>query len=181
MWLPFQSVVSLRDSAELLRDRAYGVIEMVDEQLHGVHLRPWPKVISVAEVWWHARRYHRKAAGNRCLLYYNQPWGFRSFLTLKYVVSSRQTTLKTFRGALLVLDEIARLKRSDAALCEATNLRISDRLLKRWGWEPHVPDSPRRHFIKRFYGKYPSSQLAWALCVNQGAGSINGRACPARA
>lgn len=163
MWLPFQSVVDLKHAADVLRRRRYGVIEIVDEQLRAVHLRPWPKVISVAEIWWLGSRFHRRAAGNRCLLYYNQPLGFGNFLTLKYVVSSSAATLKTFRGALVVLDEIARLKRSDAALCEASNLRISDRLLNRWGWQPHVPDSPRRHFIKRFYGTYPEPEAAWAI------------------
>jgi hypothetical protein len=163
MWLPFQTVADLRRGADVLRRRPYGVIEMVDEHLAGIHLRPWPKLISVAEVWWLGGRFHRQARGNRCLLYYNQPLGFRNFLTLKYVVSSGGTTLRTFRGALLVLDEIARLKRSDAALCEASNLRISDRLLRRWGWQRHVPDSDRRHFIKRFYGDYPPPAPEWAV------------------
>jgi hypothetical protein len=163
MWTPFQTVADLRQGAEVLRRRPYGVIEMIDERLAGIHLRPWPKTISVAEVWWLGGRYHRRRPGNRCLLYYNQPWGHRNFLTLKYLVSSSRTTMRTARGALLVLDEIARLKRSDAILCEASNLRISDRLLARWGWERHVLDSPRRHFIKRFYGDYPPVAPPWAL------------------
>jgi len=164
MWLLFQTVGDLREEADILRRRPYGVIEMVDERLAGIHLRPWPRVISAAEVRWLGGRFHQHRPGNRCLLYYNQPWGFRNFLTLKYVVSSRDATLRTFRGALVILDEIARIKQSDAALCEASNLRISDRLLNRCGWRRHVPDSDRRHFIKRFYGEYSAPDEAWALC-----------------
>ena len=39
---------------------------------------------------------------------------------------------------------IARLKGSDAILCDASNLRISDRLLARWGWTPHAASLGRR-------------------------------------
>jgi hypothetical protein len=54
-----------------------------------------------------------------------------------------------------VLDEIARLKRSDALLCDVSNWRISERLMARFGWEPHCPSRWHRHYIKRFYGEYP--------------------------
>lgn len=167
----FQTVPDLRVQTDVLRRRRFGVIEIADERLVGIHLRPWPKTISLAEIWWLGGRSHRRRRANRCLLYYNQPWGFPNFLTLKYVISNRGTTLRTFRGALVVLDEIARIKRSDAALCEASNLRISDRLLRRWGWERHVLDSPHRHYIKRFYGDYPPPQAAWALCQARAAGT----------
>ncbi|MEQ8790020.1 MAG: hypothetical protein RIC55_27235 [Pirellulaceae bacterium] len=181
MWPPFQTIRDLREGAEVLRRRPYGVIETADERLVGIHLRPWPKVISVAEIWWLGSRFHHRTPGNRCLLYYNQPWGFRNFLTLKYVVSSCGASLKTFRGALVILDEIARIKRSDAALCEASNLRISDRLLDRWGWQRHVPDSDRRHFIKRFYGDYPAPQEAWDLCgIQEGESVCDVEACSAK-
>jgi hypothetical protein len=55
------------------------------------------------------------------------------------------------------LDRIAELKRTDAILCDAANTRLSDRLLRRFGWEPHKPERWRRNFIKRFYGVYPAS------------------------
>jgi hypothetical protein len=66
-----------------------------------------------------------------------------------------------------VLDEIARIKRSDAILAHVSNPQISDRLMWRWGWERHLVQSSKRQFIKRFYGVYPESllhssdQLAW--------------------
>lgn len=85
-------------------------------------------------------------------------------------MSSRYASFKTFRSSLIVLDEIARIKRIDAIVCEVRNLRISDRLLARWGWESHVPQSRRRHFIKRFYGTYPPPDAAWALNPPRGKG-----------
>jgi pyruvate,water dikinase len=50
---------------------------------------------------------------------------------------------------------IARLKGSDALLCDVANGRITTKLLSRWGWEPHCPSWFHRHYIKRFYGVYP--------------------------
>ncbi len=159
----FESVQDLQRGAGRLRRRAYGMIVIEDERLKEIRLRPWPKIISVAEISLVGRGFHNRADGNRCWLYYNQPRGHRSFLALKYVVSSRQATLRTFRSSLIVLDEIARIKRTDAIVCEVSNLRISERLLKRWGWESHVPSSRRRHYIKRFYGTYPEPDEAWSL------------------
>jgi hypothetical protein len=159
----FQTVRDLRNDTVPLVQRPYGVIEMADDRLEAVHLRPFPKLISGTEVSFFGGRFHRHAGGNRCLLFYNQPRQSSSFLALKYIVSSRQCSFKTFRGATIILDEIARLKGTDAIVCEVRNLRISDRLLQRWGWERHLASSRRRHFIKRFYGTYPEPSQAWAL------------------
>jgi hypothetical protein len=159
----FHTVRDLQRDAELLRRRPYGVICMADERLKQIRLRPWPTAISVLESMLWERLVHDRGEGNCCWLYYNQPRGHRSFLALKYVVSSRGATFKTFRSCLIVLDEIARIKQSDAIVCEVRNLRISDRLLARWGWESHLPSSRRRHFIKRFYGTYPDPAAAYAL------------------
>lgn len=95
--------------------------------------------------WWHHWR-----SGDRCRLYYYQPLSIPDYLALSFVVSTRQTRLATFRRALTVLDEIARIKGSWAIVCQPMNLRISDRLLRRWGWEPHCPGERGRHYIKRF-------------------------------
>jgi hypothetical protein len=48
-------------------------------------------------------------------------------------------------------------------LTDVSNLRISDRLLRRWGWEAHCPSRWHRHFIKRYYGTYPDPADAWQL------------------
>jgi hypothetical protein len=150
-----ETVTDLAAGAEVLRRRAYGVIEVAGGHFRRVSLRPFPKMISAPEILLLGGWYHRHRPGDRCLLYYNQPWRFPQFLALKYIVSARGTTMRTFTRALAVLDEIARLKRSDALLCDVGNWRISTRLIARWGWEPHCPSRWHRHYIKRFYGEYP--------------------------
>ncbi len=154
----FQTVVDLH-AADVLRRGRFGMIETVDGRLSRIRLRPWPKGGSLLEARVWGRLWHERRSGNRCRLFYNQPWGSANFLTLRYVVSTRDCTLATFHGALVVLDEIARIKGSDAIVCDACNRRISDRLLARWGGEPHTSDRRHRNFIKRFYGVYPAQPL----------------------
>lgn len=152
----FEIVGDLRQGANVLRRRSHGVIEVVDGRFHSIRLRPFPKLISTPEVIFLGARYHGRRPGDRLLLYYDQPWRFPNYLTLKYVVSARQTSLGTLTRALDVLDEIARLKQSDALLCDVGNWRITTNVLRRWGWQQHCPSRFHRHFIKRFYGAYPT-------------------------
>jgi hypothetical protein len=151
----FQTVTDLLAGAELLRRRRYGVIEFCDGRLRRVRLRPFPKIVSTPGIILFGGWYHRRWPGDRIWIYYNQPWQFRNFLVLQYVVSARQTSVATLCRGLAVLDEIARLKQSDAILCEVSNWRISADLLGRAGWVRHCPSRWHRHYIKRFYGVYP--------------------------
>jgi hypothetical protein len=152
----FETVTDIYAGAEVIRRRRYGVIEMIDGRLAAVHLRPLPKLISLGEIWLQEMVWRRARLADRCLLYYDQPLRLPKYLALKYVVSSRGATFRTARGAALVLDEIARIKEIDAIVCDAWNHRISDRLLRRWGWERHLLHSRRRHYIKRFHGRRPA-------------------------
>lgn len=147
----FAEVTDLMAQAEQVRSGRYGVIEVADERFVRVVLRPFPKVASVLETSVIGKSFHRRRAGNYCRLYYNQPRQFPSFLALRYFVSARGTTFATVRTALAALDEIARIKGTGALLCDVANLRISDRALARWGWEPHAPQRWHRNFIKRLY------------------------------
>jgi hypothetical protein len=142
-----------------LRRARYATIEVRDGRLWAIHLRHFPKFVSGLEAQWLGRRY-RRAAGDCCLLYYDQPRRFPNFLALKFVISRRDCSFATFRRALEVLDAVASAKRSDAILCDAWNRRISERLLARWGWEPHKPQRWHRNYIKRFYGVYPETPPA---------------------
>jgi len=156
----FETVFDSQAGAEVLGRRRYGVIEAADSGLLRVRLRPWAKWISLWEVGMLGERLHARRAGNFCRLYYNQPLGHSNFLALKYLVSSRGCTLATMHAALATLDEIARLKQTDAILCEASNFRLSGRLMARYGWQAHKPSPWRRHYIKRFYGVYPAGGTA---------------------
>ncbi|HEY4761947.1 MAG TPA: hypothetical protein VIH42_15325 [Thermoguttaceae bacterium] len=151
----FETITNLDAGAETLRRRAYGVIEIVGGHFCRIRLRPFPKIISAPEIVLFGHSYHRYIRGDRLWLYYNQPRRFPNFLVLRYVVSTRQSSLGSLTRASDVLDYIARLKHSDALLCDVANWRISTKLLARWGWAPHCSSRWHRHYIKRFYGTYP--------------------------
>jgi len=149
--------------AETIRRRPYGVIETAAGRLVAIHFRPVPKLLAWPEVLPVGPEYHARGKADRCLLYYNQPRRCRNFLALKYIVSTTGTPYSTFIAAVEVLDRVAEIKRSDAILCDAFNQRLSDRLLRRHGWEPHKPQRWHRNFIKRFYGQYPRRDVTEEL------------------
>jgi len=152
-----ETIYDLNADRDRLRARSHGVIETAGGQLRAVHLRSWPKLVSWSELWPLGLRYHAAGDADQCLLYFNQPRRMPNFLALRYVVSTSGTSYRTFRAALTNLDEIAQIKRIDAIVCDASNLRISDRLLARLGWEAHKPQRWHRNYIRRFYGEYPTA------------------------
>ena len=160
-----ESIREIEANQETLRKRPYGVIEAVKGQFVRVQLRPWPKYASLLEAHWLQAMKSKRLEQDVCRIFYNQPMGHRNYLTLSYVESSLNTQLKTCYKALDVLTQIAFIKRSDAILAEVTNNRISDRFMIRRGWERHMEDKRKRHWIKRFYGTYPESAKAFMADV----------------
>lgn len=154
-WL-FETIDDLATGSDRVRARRYGAIETAGGEFRSVHLRPWPKLVAAPELLPLGPRYHGRGRADRCLLYYNQPFGMPNFLALKYIVTTFGTSFRTFRAALMALDTIAELKRIDAIVCDAANIRLSDRVMVRLGWESHKPQRWHRNFIRRFYGVYPS-------------------------
>lgn len=153
--MPLMDIVTdLNAQAEVVRIRRYGVIEAVEGRFRRIVLRPFPKLVSLPEVllagWLRNCR-----PGDRCLMFYDQPWRFPNFLTVKYVISSRDATYATGCRIKEALEEVARIKGTDAILATVANWRISPRFLARWGWEPHCRRRWQRHYIRRFYGNYP--------------------------
>ena len=160
MRLPFCTISDFDRGSEQVRAHRYGVIETRCGKLHAIHLRPWPKLLAWPEIWpLMGSRYHAAGDPDRCLLYYNQPRRMPSFLALKYIVSTTGTSYATLRAALSALDRVAELKRTDAIVCDAANLRLTDRALARFGWQAHKPQRWHRNFIRRFYGVYPTAPL----------------------
>lgn len=156
--MPFCTTIhDLHDDRDALVRGHYGVIEATSGQFRSIVLRPVPKLISWPEVWPVRMKFHARGPADRCRLYYNQPHRLPNFLALKYIVSTEGTSYATFRAALAVLDAVAAMKRTDAIVCDAANVRLSDRLMQRWGWEPHKPQRWHRNFIRRFYGEYPTT------------------------
>ena len=155
----FDSVFDVVADAEKIRRRAYGMIEVVDEQLRSIQLRPWPKMISGIEAQWADGWAKKRSKKNQTQLFYSEPLAHRNYLALSYIVSTLQTSMTTLTLSMAVLDYVAFLKQSDAILTEVSNNRISERLMKRFGYERHLLDSKKRHWIKRFYGEYPENRM----------------------
>jgi hypothetical protein len=153
-WLG-ETIYDLDGGRDVLRAWRHGVIETVGGRLQAVHLRRWPKIVSMPDLWSLGARYHARGSANRCLLYFAQPRTLPKYLALKYIVSTSGTSYRTARAALTALDAIAELKGIDAIVCDAANYRLSERLMERFGWEPHKPQRWHRNYIRRFYGVYP--------------------------
>lgn len=160
-WAGFglRPVTHIAQQAELLQARRYGTIATQRGQLHAIYGRWWPHFGNLMQVLWEMN--FRTVAPDRCELFYHQSLSSPAFLTLSYVHAGYATSMATLYAAGLVLDEVARLRGADAIVSQVTNARISDRVLQRWGWEKHCPDWPGRHFIKRFYGRYPTVDPKW--------------------
>lgn len=149
-----------------MRRRRYGVIESRGGEFVSLYLRPYPKLLSLRELWPVGDRYHERGPADRCRLYYNQPLGSPRFLALKYVATTHGTSYRTLLAALRVLDQVAQIKGSDAIVCDAANSRLSDRFMRRMGWAPHAPMRWRRNFIKRFYGEYSAAPSSAASTLS---------------
>jgi hypothetical protein len=151
--------------ASLARLRC-GHIVIRNGHLQAIQGRWWPYCGNLWQVWWDT--HSRSGFQDSCDLFYHSPFSAPGFLTLDYVRSGARTSLTTLYAAALVLDEIARLRRAHAIVCNVTNRRISDRLLQRWGWHEHCQQWSGRHFIKRFYGHYPEIDPVWRERLNLG-------------
>ena len=152
-------VTDLSTGATTLASRRCGMIVTECGRFRAVHGRWWPHYGSLVECLWEQKM--RRMPGDRCELFYHQSLTSPGFLTIDYVRTGRSTSLATCYAASLILDEIARLRRTNAIVCNVINDRISDRLLERWGWQAHCPSWSGRHFIKRFYGEYPTTPTGW--------------------
>jgi hypothetical protein len=158
-----QSIEDLHAAEQAIRRHRYGVIETASGRLVAIHFRRWPKLLAWPEIWPAGPLYHASGSPDRCLLYYNQPLRHANFLALKYMVSTAQSSYATVRAALTALDGVARTKGSDALLCDAFNERLSERLMKRLGWQTHCPQRWHRNYVKRFYGTYPAVSVPWRV------------------
>jgi hypothetical protein len=153
-------VTQLPLHADLLSQRRCGHIVVKRTRLVAVYGRWWPYYGNLLQAAWDG---HFRRDDDSCEIFYHVPWSTPQYLTLSYIRSGGRATAATVKAACLVLDEIARIRQASAIVCHVTNNRISDRTLERWGWESHCPHLPGRHFIKRFYGRYPEISSAWKV------------------
>lgn len=155
-----RTITDLAAGRDVVSAARYGVIEARAGRVVAIHLRAWPTLLTLRDLWPVGDRFHARGPADRCLLYYNQPRRAPRYLALKYIVSTAGTPYRTFTAALDALDAVAALKGVDALVCDAANSRLSDRFMKRRGWAPHAPMPWRRNFIRRFYGQFPTA-AAW--------------------
>ena len=153
----FETIRDVKANQESIRSRPYGMIEAVEGKLSRIQLKPWPKYASLIEAHWIRAMKSKRHRKDVCRIFYNQPMGHRNFLALAYAESSLDTTRNTIFAALGVLDQIAYIKQSAAIIAEVSNKRITDRALRRAGWERYMEHKRKRHWIKRFYGEYPEA------------------------
>lgn len=173
-------VSDMAQASDFLRQRRAGRIVTHSGRLQAVYGRWWGYSGNLFQVQWDMRV--GSLDHDRCELYYHIPRSASGFITLSYVHTGPRTSLATLYAATLVLDEIARLKQSSGIVCHVTNRRISDRLLKRWGWQAHCLHWKGRHFIKRFYGNYPTIPPPWRKRLGmtvEVSMAESARSCPA--
>jgi hypothetical protein len=157
--LGLRSASHLVRDADLLARRRCGCIVTRAGKLEAVYGRWWPHLGNMMQILWDT---HFKTLDRDCCrLFYHQPLTSPGYLTLSYVQAGPATSIATLYAAGLILDEIARLRQSNAIVSEISNERISEKWLNRWGWEAHCPHLAGRHFIKRFYGVYPEVGAKW--------------------
>jgi len=168
----FQSVPDLSAGSDAARRARYGMIEVRQGRLSRIVLRPWPKLVSIVGLRLLGRWGLDRQPGDGVRLYYSQPRATPNYLAVTYIVSGRGATWADVCRSLAVLDSVARLKRSDAIVCDVTNPRISARLLRRQGWEPLSSNRWHRYYIRRFYGQYPA-EMPSAPEVRKATGGVD--------
>ncbi|MCC9658613.1 hypothetical protein [Rhodopirellula halodulae] len=149
---------SIEANASAISRIRCGRIVTREGQLERIEQHWFANHVSVAQVWWQNQR--NSLDGDVCQLDFHVPWGMKAFVTLDYIRTGNQARYATFIGACNVLNEVARLKNAYAIVAHVTNSNISDRFLKRAGWERHLEDWPGRHFIRRMQ---PSVRIADAF------------------
>lgn len=122
---------------------------IVDGQGNTTVQRRWfPGLESLALVWWQSK--WGRSDDQRCILDFHVPWGMSAFISVDFIHSGTQSGYRNFRASLGMLDAIAKARKSYAIVAHVTNPMITDRLLKRFGWEQHCLEWKGRHWIKRF-------------------------------
>lgn len=172
MWATLERI---EGNEQVVRDAHYGWLDVRDGRLAQVRLRPWPKLGSRFEVWWCEQFGWRRRKGDYCRLFFNQPRSCPDYLNLPWMQSTAETTLKTVFAALDALDQIADIKESEAIVCELANPRLSDRLMRRLGWERHLEHAAGRHYIKRFERRSRRERVRQVLDLPES--SVVGQVC----
>ena len=138
---------SLAYSVARIRSWRYGEIEVVSGKLNAIYPRWWPKMASE----WEAIRdlVLRPLPTDVCRVYYSFPLRSPGFMAVLYAHSGPNTRFNTLRRGVSSVDEIAAIWDVQAIVCEATNKRLTERLLNRLGYVRHATSLGKNNYIKR--------------------------------
>jgi hypothetical protein len=117
-------------------------------QLVVVQARWWPRWGTVFGAM--MDRVARNLPDDECRFYYAFPRTSPGFMSLLYVHAGEKTTYKTFHQGIAAIESLAKLNRSQAIVCQVTNDRLTERMMRRWGYVKHAEHLGRDHYIRRF-------------------------------
>lgn len=126
----------------------YGEIEVSSGSLVAIHRRWWPRIGSQSEAYLDS--YHRTLPSDSCRAYFAFPFRAPGYMTVLYARGGPNLQYKTIDQAVLVMDEIAQLRDSNAIVCQVVSDRGTERLMNRWGYVRHACTLGDNHYIKRF-------------------------------
>jgi hypothetical protein len=138
--------VETADAPEISSWR-YGEIEIIDGRLSAVYGRWLPRITTQWHVWQDS--YNKTLSPDTCRFYYALPIGSPGYLSILYTHSGPKTRYCTFRAGILAIDRIAIAWRCKAIVCQASNERLSERMMNRWGYVRHAFSLGNNHYIKR--------------------------------
>ena len=131
------------------RLQAIRYAEVVLRKGHFVAIYPrwWPRIASHWDAW--KDSYLRPLNREECRVYYSFPMGSPDYMAINYVVAGPSTSYSTLMRAMMTINTIATSRNASGIVCQATNSRLTERLMSRWGFEKHALSLGDDHYIKR--------------------------------
>lgn len=125
----------------------YGVVIVRSDGKLIIRRRWFPSWPSLWDQWLDNRW---RRLPSRCVkLYFNQPRSCPGFLVLAYAQAGPDTKPSSLQLGLSSLDAIARKRNLRAIVCHATNKKLTDRVMRYFGYERHAANLRGRHYIRR--------------------------------
>jgi hypothetical protein len=125
----------------------HGVIVVQPDHSVQLFSRYWPRWPSRLGQWMDER--WRRLPTGQVRIYFNQPRLSPGFLVLAYAQAGKQATLPTLRLSLNILEEIARRRNMQAIVCQATAVKLNERVMNYFGYDRHAATLGPNHYIKR--------------------------------
>ena len=145
--LALTPVYSVEENAEKVSSWRYGEIELANGRLNAIYPRWWPRMGSLWESRWD--NFYRTMPADHCIAYYAFPHSAPGYMSVLYARSGPNTQYKTVYSAVSTMDQIAKLRNSNAIVCQMVSQRGTERLMNRWGYVRHATSLGDNHYIKR--------------------------------